>query len=148
MNVGGRRKLDKSFEKKRIEVLTSFDSFDKNKVKTGTQLRWCGDVVKRVSDETDKAPGARTRRFKENEAALIEWDPVKELGEKEGETHGRYCLRRSRTKIAMELGELTWVKMIMGLKNKALHTRDACHLKTKHCFSNVFTVFVKLLGSA
>ena len=64
MNVGGRRKLDKSFEKKRIEVLTSFDTFDKNKVKTGTQLRWCGGVVKRVNDGTDKVPGARTRRFK------------------------------------------------------------------------------------
>ncbi len=84
MNVGGLRKLEKSFEKKRIEVLTSFDTFDENKVKNGTTLRWCGGVNLKFSDGTDKVPGGRTRRYKENEAAKIKWDPVKELDEKGG----------------------------------------------------------------
>ena len=81
MNVGGRRKLEKSFEKKRIEVLTSFDTFDDKGVKNGARLRWCGGVIVKVSDGTDKVPGGRTRRFKENEAAEIKWDPVEELDE-------------------------------------------------------------------
>jgi len=79
LNTVGRRKLDQSFEKKRIEVLTSFDIFDENKIKIGTELRWCGGVVKKVSDGTDRVPNGRTRCYKENEAAKIEWDPVEEL---------------------------------------------------------------------
>ena len=65
-------------------MLTSFDTFDKNGDKNGTTLRWCGGVIVKVSDGTDKVPGGRTRRYKENEAAKIKWDPVKELDEEEG----------------------------------------------------------------
>lgn len=73
----GNRKLDASFLNTRIEVLTSFDIVGDDGKKT-TQLRWCGGVVEKISDGTWLYPNARTRCYKENDAAFIYWDPVEE----------------------------------------------------------------------
>ena len=73
LNAIGTRKLDLSFLNKRIEVYTSFDIGDGK-----TALRWCIGVVTKISDGTWMKPGARTAKFKENEAAEIDWDAVDE----------------------------------------------------------------------
>ena len=40
---------------------------------------WCEGVIERISDGTWLRSGARTKCYKENEAAYIHWDPIPEL---------------------------------------------------------------------
>ncbi|KAL7546176.1 hypothetical protein ACHAWF_015185 [Thalassiosira exigua] len=61
----------------RIEYYTKFDLDEKG---TETANKWCGGVIKRVSDGTWLLPGARTRCYKRGEAAEVLWDPVEEIG--------------------------------------------------------------------
>ena len=42
-------------------------------------LRWCGGVIKRISDGTWLRDGTRTKCYNENEVAYIHWDPIPEL---------------------------------------------------------------------
>ena len=60
-------------------MCTPFDIFDKESNVTGVDLRWCGETIEKISDGTDRDKEKR-RYFKENEAALIAWDPVEEVG--------------------------------------------------------------------
>ena len=114
----GKRKLDKSFLKSRIEVLTRFDELDEaGKVvkdsdgNTRTYLRWCGGEIQEISDGTWLIPNARTRCYKENEAAIIDWDEVKEVN-----------IAASRGLV--ELPENKWNKDCEGAWRKDLGDED------------------------
>ena len=72
-----KRKLDKTFKNKRIEVLTCFDVEQPDGTITH-QLRGCGGVVKKISDGTWLYPNARSKRYNIIEAAYIFWDAVPE----------------------------------------------------------------------
>ena len=67
----GRRKLDNTFLKARIEVCTSFDLKDGNGKTTNKEICWCGGVVDSNSDGTWLLPGTQTKCHKESEAAYM-----------------------------------------------------------------------------
>ena len=71
----GRKKLDKSWEGDRIEYNSYYDLDSKG---TERELRVVGGTILEVCDGTWLLPGARTRCYKNNEAARVLWDAVEE----------------------------------------------------------------------
>ena len=113
LQLVGKCKIDKSFQDARIEVLTSFDVKDDSGKVVGQELRWCGAVVKRISDGTWLYPNARTRCYKENEAADILWDPILEVEPTIPACRG-----------IVELPERKWNKDCEGAWRKDIGTED------------------------
>ena len=82
----GNKTIDASFIGKRIEYLAEFDINEEGTVK---DVRWCAGVVKAISDGTaPKWLKQNTVRacYKENEAALIDWDAIAEANMEAGES--------------------------------------------------------------
>ena len=67
--------VDDSLVGTRIEYLSEFDIEDPDQESTKI-LEWCGGVVERICDGTWLIPGARTKCYKEGEAAEILWDAI------------------------------------------------------------------------
>ena len=75
MQQPGKLNIDDSFIGIMIEYLSEFDLVEEGNMK---ELRWCGGVVKNISDGTWVKPGKLRQFYKENEAAFVFWDSVTE----------------------------------------------------------------------
>ena len=64
----GKRNIDDSFIGTRIEYSSEFDLVGEENMQ---ELRWCGDVLKEISDGTWVKPGKRRQYYKEQEAAFL-----------------------------------------------------------------------------
>ena len=67
--------IDESLAGTRIEYVYEFDNDIDDKGDTKV-LEWCGGIVERICDGTWIIPGARTKCYKEGEAAEIFWDAI------------------------------------------------------------------------
>ncbi len=68
--------MDQSFVGKRIELLSKFDITPDGKV---ADTRWCGGVVKAVSDGTWRKTMRGVAFWKIGEVAKVMWDLVQKL---------------------------------------------------------------------
>ena len=75
MQQMGKQNINYSFICNRIEYLSEFDLVGEVNMK---ELRWCGGIVKNISDGTCVKPGNRRQHYKQNEAAFVFWGAVLE----------------------------------------------------------------------